>query len=346
MTKRARLLASIAATVADYRAGEIASLGSAHIDRWVQQFSNDIQEPLLSELDHVLKQTYLKRDFASGFLNKLLVNESLAGARPCEFWKSVNFLDIQQNGHSQHEMLEMFSDILERECGSAIDSCGRPVREFVYLDDVMFSGNRVGNDLASWIRGSAPNVAVVNVILVALHTSGEWLVGNRLKKEIATSGKQIAIKYWRAMSVENRKYYKNDSEVLWPADLPDDADLRAYLALPHKFPFAPRSPGGKLGPFSSEGARQLLERELLLAGVKIRARCANPKDIMRPLGFSPFGLGFGSMIVTFRNCPNNCPLALWWGDRAADASNPLSSWYPLFPRKTYSDGFSLDDFSS
>lgn len=27
-------------------------------------------------------------------------------------------------------------------------------------------------------------------------------------------------------------------------------------------------------------------------------------------------------MVTFRNCPNNCPLAFWVGD----------PWYPLFPR--------------
>jgi hypothetical protein len=35
-------------------------------------------------------------------------------------------------------------------------------------------------------------------------------------------------------------------------------------------------------------------------------------------------LGFGSTLVTFRNCPNNCPLAFWAG----------YPWYPLFQRKT------------
>ena len=38
-------------------------------------------------------------------------------------------------------------------------------------------------------------------------------------------------------------------------------------------------------------------------------------------------LGFGSLVVTFRNCPNNAPLALWAGD----------PWYPLFPRRTNTD---------
>lgn len=335
MTEHARLLASIVETAADYRAGELPPPTPAHVDRWVQQFSDDVQVPMLSELDHVLKRTYFTRDEVASFLGGLVTNDKLTGANPAEFWKAANFLDIQQNGNSQREMLEMFSGVLNAKIGITVDKCGSPGGDFVYLDDVMFSGNRVGNDLATWVDNDAPEQAVVHVIVIAIHTSGEWLVGNRLKEAITSSGKKIDIKYWRSATIENRKYFKRDAEVLWPADLPDDPDLKSYLTLPHKFPFEPRPTGGKLGPFSSELGRQLLERELLLAGVRIRAACASPKDIMRPLGFSPFGLGFGSMIVTFRNCPNNCPLALWWGDPEADASSTLGQWYPLFQRKTY-----------
>jgi len=124
--------------------------------------------------------------------------------------------------------------------------------------------------------------------------------------------------------VENRNHYRNESEVLWPAAIPDDADLKAYMADERKFPFKPRAPGGTLeNPiFSSEQGRQVIEREFLLAGMRIRGFSQNPSRALRPLGFSPFGLGFGSMIVTYRNCPNNSPLALWAGD----------PWYALLPR--------------
>lgn len=116
------------------------------------------------------------------------------------------------------------------------------------------------------------------------------------------------------------------------------------MAKEQKFPFEPRQPGGKLqyNVFSSEEGRQLLERELLLAGMRIRAFCKNPNRALRPLGFSSFALGFGSMIVTFRNCPNNCPLALWWGDPHAGLNHPFSKWYPLFPRKTYATEVDFD----
>ena len=76
--------------------------------------------------------------------------------------------------------------------------------------------------------------------------------------------------------------------------------------------------------FSSEEGRDVLEQELLVAGAKIRDLCPQLNKYQRPLGNMILEtLGFGSTIVTFRNCPNNAPLAFW-------AGNP---WYPLFERK-------------
>jgi hypothetical protein len=56
--------------------------------------------------------------------------------------------------------------------------------------------------------------------------------------------------------------------------------------------------------------------------------CGNLGNSERPLGHMTLvTLGFGSLIVTYRNCPNNAPLALW-------VDHP---WYPLFPRTTNTD---------
>ena len=114
------------------------------------------------------------------------------------------------------------------------------------------------------------------------------------------------------------------------------------MALPAKFPFEPRQPSAAaIQPFSSEAGRQVLESEFLIAGAKIRAMSENPKQSMRPLGFSPFGVGFGSMIVTYRNCPNNCPLAMWWGD--PEATSGALHWYPLLQREGYSSARNIFD---
>ena len=64
---------------------------------------------------------------------------------------------------------------------------------------------------------------------------------------------------------------------------------------------------------------------LLASGLHIRSICPYLNVYQRPLGNMVLEtFGFGALVVTFRNCPNNAPLALWAGD----------PWYPLFPRKT------------
>lgn len=345
MSERDNLLASVANEIKTYRKGALPEPTEEHVDRWLRQFTPAQQLPFLREFEHVIKQTFITRKNVKDFLRHLVSNQELAGNDPATYWSSANFLNIQRNGQSQKEMLKLFSKCLDDEYGLDMDDCGEDGGDFIYLDDVMFSGNRVGNDLEPWIVNDAPQSATVHVIVAARHTLGQFLVERKLNDIIAESGKKIAINYWRVITIENQKKYKNSSGVLWPSATPDVAEVRAYMALPSKYPFEPRQPSPKpIEPFSSEAGRQVLENEFLIAGAKIRAMSENPKQSMRPLGFSPFGIGFGSMIATYRNCPNNCPLAMWWGD--PDATSGALHWYPLLQRETYAAaGNPFDDLT-
>ena len=128
---------------------------------------------------------------------------------------------------------------------------------------------------------------------------------------------------------ENRPDYRNVSDVLWPTRLPDDEHVRSYFkALEYSYSQIFRNPNrsGTQTIFSSESGRSILEQELLKAGAFIRTNNRNLNEYQRPLGNMVLeGLGFGSLIVSYRNCPNNAPLAFW-------AGNP-PYWYNLFPRK-------------
>ena len=326
MNNREQLLESLSETIADYRDGEIPSPTPEHVAKWLDQFEKPVQFPVLRELDHVLKQTYLPKSTVEEFLSSLAVNKKLTGGAPRSYWQSVELLDIQGGGDSQSDLLEMFGEALNSKCGLSLDECSGSSETFVYLDDGIYTGNRALGDLRSWIQSEAPDEAVLNVIVIALHRGGRYYAMTKLNEASEVAGKTVKIKWWRYVTLEDRKAHTNSSDVLRPTEIPDEQLVHEYVDGLNYSPTL-RNPGslGKRGFFSSEEGRHVLEQEFLRAGVHIRSICPNLNDYQRPLGNSVLEtLGFGSMLVTFRNCPNNAPLALWVGD----------PWYPLFPRKT------------
>lgn len=242
------------------------------------------------------------------------------------FLEDVKFLRIQGGGKSQEEMLEMFDDILQQECGVGTEDCGREPIAYLYLDDAIFTGNRIRTDLGAWIESYSPDTARIHIVTIALHRGGQYFAKNKIKDSGNSAGKKIKVTWWRCIEIEDRKYYINSSDVLRPTIIPDDDLVEAY-ADNLNYPPVLRTPGsiGENKFFSSDDGRYLLEQELLKAGARIRSMCPYLNVYQRPLGNMVLEtLGFGSLLVTFRNCPNNCPLAFWAGD----------PWYPLFPRKT------------
>lgn len=319
------LLESIAGTISDYRASQIPPIDAAHVGQWITQFDKAVRDPILTEMDHVLKQTYLPKTAVKKFLASLVKNEALATADPCAFWRDVAFLDIQQGGNSQHVMLTMFDEVLHKHCGFHIKDCGAKPAAFVYLDDAIFTGNRVLNDIRAWLQSDAPKASKLHVITVAFHRGGQWYASQKIQEAATAAGKSVDISWWRCLEIEDRKSSINVSDVLRPTSLPTDKPTTDYVSA-LRYPPTLRTAGhlGENGFFSSEAGRHLLEQEFLKAGLYIRSVCPHLNKYQRPLGNMVLDtLGFGSLFVTFRNCPNNCPLALWAGD----------PWHPLFPRK-------------
>lgn len=327
MGERGDLLDSIAATIQDYKGGGLAT--PEHVGRWIDQFDKAVQLPMLREMDHVLKKTYFSFADVTSFLKGLLNGEELAGNDPCAFWRGVNFLRIQNRGNSQAEMLELFNAILKDRYGFGVSECGGENTEYVYLDDGIFTGMRIINDIKPWMDNDAPTEAKVHIITIVRHRGGEWYAQNRLKDAAAKKNIDLSWRSWQpSITLEDRKAYTNSSDVLRPTAIPDEDMVKAYVdTMKHKPTWRTTGQVGRLGIFSSDAGRQLLEQEFLKAGVRIRDMYGNGNEYQRPLGNSVLeSLGFGSLIVTFRNCPNNAPLAFWGG----------KFWHPLFPRTTNS----------
>ena len=329
MSKRTDLLSSIAETIADYREGDLVAPTPEHVDRWVNQFDASVRLPILCEMDHVLKKTYYSREKTRKFMAGLLKTKKLVGDDPCAFWKGVKFLDIQGAGNSQTEMLALFDTILQKKCGFGINDCGRENAVYMYLDDGIFTGNRIRRDLEEWVKNHAPAKAKVHIITIALNSGGQHYAKDKIEETSKTASKKISFKWWRAIELEDRRFFTNTSDVLRPVAIPDDGAVQAYVAnMKHKPHLRTAGQIGGQSIFSGDDERHILEQEFLKAGARILQLCPNLGTTQRPLGHSTLEtLGFGSLIVTFRNCPNNAPLALWVGD----------PWYPLFPRTTNSE---------
>ncbi len=321
MTERRNLLASIANTIKGYRVGEIAEPTPDHVDRWISQFDENVQISMLRELDHVFKLTYKSKLRVKKFLEAVVTHEALVGNTLHEFWRDARILNIQKNGRSQAEMRLLFGEILRERYGLSIDRGSTSDGALIYLDDAIFTGDRVIEDLAE-ITENIPPKAQLHIIVIAIHSYAKhWFYQNN---RIAALRQKINIQFWPAISFENRRKWYNRSGMLVPTDIlrPEEIAARNLNERTSRF-------------FSSVNGRQLLEREFLRAGQTIRGFASNPSQMLKPLGYSPFDPGFGSIFVTYRNCPNNCPLALWYGNPEYPPNHPLGRWYPLFPRKTY-----------
>lgn len=325
MSERNRLLQSIATTIADYQAGVLPVPTATHVDRWIGQFPAETQLPILAEMDHVLARTYFSKAKVEEFLATVIGHDGWTDGDPRSFWRDTHFLDLQPKGNSQREFLRLFDGQLVRMTGLSIADCGKGNR-FLYLDDGLFSGGRLGNDLAAWIEGPAPRNAELFIALIALHTQGEYFTGGKLQTAIAQSGKNIAIKWGRAIAIEDGIFKVDHSDVLRPTGPGHDPAVAAYVAGLGKDQVW--RTGSSTGPqqfFSSGHGREMLEQQFLAAGVRVRAICPHLNDYQRPLGNTTMRTtGFGTMFATYRNCPNNAPLVLWAGD----------PWYPLLRRVT------------
>ena len=325
MPERARLLQSIAAMTRDYRAGALPPPTPDHVDRWITQFPEGLQQPILAEMEHVLGRTYFSRAGVTRFLRRLINHRTWTNGDPRSFWRQVSFLDIQPRGRSQTELLALFDTTLQEECGISIAACGQG-NHFLYLDDGLFSGSRLCADLDNWIKDAAPQEAQLLVALVARHTQGTYFTKKKLTEAIVASGKTITSRWVYEIEIENRRSRTDNSDILRPTGPGNDASVVAYVqALDRDQTWRTGTNLGSRQFFSSSQGRELLEQEFLRMGVAIRAMCPLLNAHQKPLGNTTMRTtGFGTLFVTFRNCPNNAPLVLWAGD----------PWYPLFRRVT------------
>ena len=341
--KSKELCVSIANIISDYRPKmDIPPRTSEDVKKWVDQFDQLDRLPILEEMAHILERMYFSEARVRKFIRHNVVScPKLTGGNPAAFWRNTEVLCLQhENSNSQRDMLKLFDEELRATCGYGREECKGDGKNFVYLDDGIFSGNQAVKDIANWLKNNEQAADfTLHIVVIGLHDGGQSWICKRLK-QLSLPWEKIEFKALTTIPCWRKKGNKPDkSGVLWPCRWPDDdpavkkwllrapADHKWLLKVQeHHDKYDVLRPKGQNPDFfKSESGRDILEQAFLRKGADLYCRPTTRTESFRPLGAQALtGWGFGSLFVTYRNCPNNCPL-VWW-----DTSD---GWLPLFPRR-------------
>jgi hypothetical protein len=331
------LVSGLCRIVSDYRTVNGRGMVTpGRVERWAGQFERyglkkGEMRSLISGLSKALAVTYFSKARVVSLLSDTIAFISKkAKVDPSD----INFLSLQEEGKSQPELLRLVArDVLKK------DLCISGSGVYLYLDDIVYSGNRFRYDLADAINKVIPVGSKLYSIHLGMHSKGETYAIPKVYE--AARGKAIGFHPYKAESFQSDRAPGRNLHVLWPQRYSDRKVAECAEAVvkesEEKYGFKPfvfRS-GPVTDDILAPEERWIMERAFLLAGIDLVEAAANKAPSMRPMGFEVLpGLGFGALTVTYRNIANNCPLALWYGDPDSyPASHPLGRWFPLFPRK-------------
>ncbi|SFW90326.1 phosphoribosyltransferase-like protein [Chitinophaga sancti] len=317
-----------------------------HVVKWVCQFDEADRVFILEELSIIFEKTYLTKDECKNFL-KVAINyltKTYGYSSGEELMVNTVILDLQKDGKSQKELIDLLGEVLQENYNMTLDNCGQTHSHYLYLDDVLATGNTLFTNLCNWLKSSnAHNAAITNyeyikqkdikvsLCFTCLHSWGANNTEYRLMMEFDDKIKKY-IKFSRAYEIENNaKAYNSKLNLMIPiADQPNE--IKAYLTSLDADKYEDRAYRKEGTPisetlFSSAANRIRLENIFLRKGIEIlsQVKTLTVKQI-RPLGYtikSHKTFGLGTMFFTYRNIPNNCPIVFWWGN----------NWYPLFNLK-------------
>ena len=338
MTRYTRdiLLESLASTIADYRQGEIQPITASHVDRWVSQFDADDQLIILQEMAAIMKRFYFSKLRVKECIRDFIKRDVVGTSNPIDVLTHVSFLRIQETGSSQTAMVDIVNSILYEEYGLTLAATAtQELQTYIYLDDGIYTGNRLRYDLTDginttgWLSSCSLSECTLKIYTIATHKEGLDYVREHISK-VATE-KQIKLKRYTYLMINNNHIYGSSIEVLWPEEYHDQyvdtyiSSLRTlHASRGESNMFRQANSIGDEILFTSPSARRVVERAFLKKGAQIAVNHQRPDTSLRPLGFMKLvSLGFGTFFVTYRNIANNCPLVLWWS---------IGGWYPLFPR--------------
>lgn len=328
--------------VEDYRNEDGIQLTVESIIAWAEQFGDDA-EFMLAEILHLLPSTYFSRNTAKELTRNGLKTYTEKAGSVTAFLSETEFLDLQSEGKSQGAILKLVEEVLNEDYGQSYhDYSSFPKTNFIYFDDVLATGGTIGRQLIEWLNKSSGDVQnhvrvlkgeyKLSVRLFCMHNWGFNFQNYRIEKTFS-SALAAKIGWFYNMEIQNHiKWREQQLNIVIPKN-EQPQNVKTYLAgleaeKYEDYAYRPSGQPTKEIFFSSPENRVRYENNLLQKGLEIINMIHGPIGVnVRPLGFvnpNYKTLGLGTHFFTWRNIPNNCPLALWWEVHGHD-------WKPLFP---------------
>ena len=319
-------------------------MSQEHIQKWVEQFEAGDQEFILNELGVIFKTVYFSKNKALTLIKKLIKKltkqEGYSSTR--ELLLECKFLNLQEEGKSQGAIVDMVPNVMLNKFGYEFEEVEYDkIKHYIYVDDVLCTGNTFYNNIMGWLN--EPGKRRVDKIIageIKLHIFYFFISSAHFDKKLYTIRKDTDARLSNTL-IGYRMLKREHSKLLKPVEDALTSSSKAYIeTVEDEVNEYAESKGWKASSgnytrlpdeteslYSSSKARERFEAIMLEQGIKILEGGNASKSNVRPLGYSLPSYkdaGFGAMVFSWRNVPNNTPLAFWYR---------TSKFMPLFANK-------------
>lgn len=337
------LAQKIADEVKDYRQADGISISTQSVIEWAEQFPLNDREFLLEETFHILDQRYMPKAFAEKSMKVIIekLTEDLKYSDVADFLHNTVFLDLQGKEKSQKDLLRFVANTLEKEYNFDMKECGTVSEQnFIYLDDVLCTGNTVFLDITRWLNEDdgegntrLQKIRANKCKVIFVHVFVHKYNRHKLEARFRHFNRNFSYTSYKFLEVEN-DFQRPDSKLDFAFPIKEGQpqivlDYFTKLNVAELGVFRQPEYPKEEKFFSSPENRVRYENLILIKGLEILSSVNNAKEHMRPLGYtlpSHKTFGFGALCFTWRNIANNTPLVFWYSS---------GNWKPLFEKKSY-----------
>lgn len=340
-----QLIREIFEIIRDYRSDEglpQVQMSTSRIKNWVNQFDESDRIFILTELKGILLKRYCSKPLVLEFLKEELIEitQHFKYSNVPEFLLETVFLDLQRPKKSQPTLLKLLKGVLSKEFHFDINLCGsKKVKNYIYLDDVLCTGNTLFHDIKQWVnttdsdgqkylvRLQSKEIRLIFIYL-CVHSTNYFKKISQFRRQVAQDFENCFI-FFGKFVIPNG--VNTNLEIIMPTidDQPDIVILyqkkvetvvneycsRNNINQPNAEFYRSSNQPPTEHFFSSTPNRKRFEDIILKKGVEILNAANTNIPNLRSLGYSlpsQLNFGFGTLFITWRNVPNNCPIVFWY----------------------------------